>query len=548
MTGPLDKHIDKDTGTTGESSDWHARALAETRGSGGAGSTAREAGLIRTSQSGTQGSSDGSLTVTPVSTVTGGFYNYDGRDGSAAGGTGAAGTYVPTDRADEQTGIMRRGGARVIQPDGTMGPYQYDGGPGGGSGDGFGSSGSFGAPGARGRGADEAYGSSGSYGAPGAAGRGADGSRDPYDQTGSGGSGNGRSLSGDNSGAAYANASWGNHGRPIQSDASYYTDQHIAPGDTNTPTPYADSQQGPITEKNINAVMQGLAMSYGSDASKAENYTKSGRLADGRNAVGPFAIDSNILDQWGAGLQDSNGQFDQNKLAQLVQNGELTQQSAQLVQSPEFAQFQQDLAAGKQFTPDQIARYMPPDLQQSIVHDLAKGMAEAETAQLGTFDAGAAVVAIRAGKVLSKQDLGEASMSSFAQTIDTQLDQYITAAKAGQPGSSGAPGAAGTSGDQSQGTAAAQGQTGDLANGPGQPSDGLTSANQSSQLQGDTIGSLYVSAPANPARQRNLQATDASGLEGETIGDLFTNGPGIAAGQTSSRADMLRARTQRQQQ
>ena len=444
---------------------------------------------------------DGSIIVTPLNFEHGngypqgrasggagaagddGAYSYDGGSGT---GRGSGGSGNVRDVVDPNSDVNPRTGGGFNSPPDDRGAYSYDG--------------------------------EGPVGAPGATG----GRGRPYrpDQTYN-------SDDGGAGGAAYANARTGRgpKGGDI-SDEEYYTRVPRGNG-TEQPLNYATHETSPLNHQAQNLVMQGWAMANHSDASKPAEYNKLNRSMDGHVGVGPWALDGQDCAQV---FQDGSGNLNQQKISQLVQSGELMPETARLIQTPEFAQFQNDLADGKSLSPQQIAHFMPPDLQATVARDIATNMGNAQS-QVIQFDAGAIVAAIKQGRPLSQQELGDPTNNAFARTIDQQLLSYADAAQNPQRGngngsdqSQNPPGASGNGSDQSQQSTNVDGN--------GQPFQGTGTNDVMAQsaIPGRTVGDMFRSHRVWGVDMGTVDPTAPSNAPGDTIGDLYGVGDsGISA-------------------
>jgi hypothetical protein len=165
----------------------------------------------------------------------------------------------------------------------------------------------------------------------------------------------------------------------------------------------------------------------GMDDSQASSFQQVSKAQDGSIVVGPYQLSASAMQQWLSGITNGSGQIDNNTIAQLVQNGEISQQTAQAL--PAFAQFVNSLQSGQQPSADQIAQAMPQDLQQAIAADLVSAMAT-QLSQNGSLDPGVLVASMRLGRPATQSDLSDPNIQQLVTTIDSQLS--------GQSGNTGA--------------------------------------------------------------------------------------------------------------
>lgn len=169
------------------------------------------------------------------------------------------------------------------------------------------------------------------------------------------------------------------------------------------------------------------AAAHGMDANDPQSYQAVQPGADGQTlAVGPYQLDANIMGQWFAQATDQNGQISKDAINQLVSAGRISQQSADAVTSPEFMTFMNSLASGQQPTPDQIAQFLPPDLQNAIASDMVAVMQSklSETGQ--QVSPGTLIASLDSRTPLGQADLQNPNIAQFVQSIDAAASGAAT--------------------------------------------------------------------------------------------------------------------------
>jgi hypothetical protein len=177
--------------------------------------------------------------------------------------------------------------------------------------------------------------------------------------------------------------------------------------DRNQRLSYDDSQLMTLNGQDRQKIAAMWAQANGADINDANAYTKTS-LTDGGNtaAVGPFKLTAAmVMNDWANGMVNGEGLVDRGALDSYVQQGKISDQTAQMVSSPEFMEFMKKLSTGGQATPEEIQKYLPPDLQQAIAGDL--------------INAGAAIVGMQGGK------LSAGGVLDTVRGFDAQTGQMI---------------------------------------------------------------------------------------------------------------------------
>jgi hypothetical protein len=143
-----------------------------------------------------------------------------------------------------------------------------------------------------------------------------------------------------------------------------------------------------LSRQDQQKMMALWANANGMDANDQKSYSQVSQGADGKSiAVGPFKLDAGtIANDWLDGMVNGQGLVDRAALDNYVQQGKISAQTADAVSSPQFMEFMQKLAAGQQPSAEDIAKYLPTDLQQAIAGDLANAGAAIVGMQGGSLD------------------------------------------------------------------------------------------------------------------------------------------------------------------
>jgi hypothetical protein len=151
---------------------------------------------------------------------------------------------------------------------------------------------------------------------------------------------------------------------------------------------YDNPQNMTLSTQDQQKMMALWANANGMDANDQKSYTQLSQSADGKSiAVGPFKLDAGtIANDWLDGMVNGQGLVDRAALENYIQQGKISPETAEAVSSPEFMRFMQKLAAGQQPTAEDVAKFLPTDLQQAIAGDLANAGAAIVGMQGGTLD------------------------------------------------------------------------------------------------------------------------------------------------------------------
>jgi hypothetical protein len=180
---------------------------------------------------------------------------------------------------------------------------------------------------------------------------------------------------------------------------------------------------GQLDQSSIQTLAGVWAASHGMDINDPQSFQQVAQSSDGKSiAVGPYQLDGNIIGAWFSQSVDQNGSINPEAMKQMVADGKISQQTADAVSSPDFATFMQGLMSGQQPTADQVAKFLPADLQNTIASDMVTGMSSSLAQQNGgQLDPGVLIASLESRKPLGQTELQDPNIQQFVSSINSAL-------------------------------------------------------------------------------------------------------------------------------